>query len=121
MTKRVVPRGQLKRGRWLSFTASQEMAVARVEFAWQARFPVPPLVSLRVVDSYRGADGGLEVKVWASCRSSAPAGQRLRAARRCATSRSCRRSRTRLRTACSDDREVAWELPDGLFTYFRRG
>jgi Family of unknown function (DUF6920) len=62
MTKRVVPRGQLKRGRWLSFTASQEMAVARVEFAWQARFPVPPLVSLRVVDSYRGADGGLEVK-----------------------------------------------------------
>jgi hypothetical protein len=55
---------QVKPGRWLPFRATEDLSAERVEFAWQARFRVAPLVSLRVVDWYREGDGGLEGRVW---------------------------------------------------------
>lgn len=47
-------------GRAMPFTAVEEFAVEEVEFWWRARFPMMPLVWLRVVDSY--ADGGGRVE-----------------------------------------------------------
>jgi hypothetical protein len=44
---------QLKPGRWLRFEAEQEAATEQVEFSWRARFPIAPLVALRVDDWYR--------------------------------------------------------------------
>jgi hypothetical protein len=55
---------QIKPGRWLPFRATQDLSAQRVEFAWRARFRLAPLVSLRVVDWYRGGEGGLEGRVW---------------------------------------------------------
>jgi hypothetical protein len=55
---------QLKPGRWLRFEAEQETATGRVEFSWRARFPIAPLVALRVDDWYRTADGVLEVRLF---------------------------------------------------------
>lgn len=51
---------QLKPGRWLSFEATQEVRVDRVEFAWRARFSLAPLLSIRVRDWYRDGEGALE-------------------------------------------------------------
>jgi hypothetical protein len=55
---------QLKPGRWLRFEAEQEAATERVEFSWRARFPIAPLVALRVDDWYRAGDGALEVRLF---------------------------------------------------------
>lgn len=46
-----------------AFTATEELAVDRVEFAWRARFPMVGPISMRVIDSYDGTDGRLEVRV----------------------------------------------------------
>lgn len=56
---------QLKPGRWSAFRAEQEMALDRVEFAWQANFHnLAPLVSASVRDWYRAGTGGLSVRLW---------------------------------------------------------
>jgi hypothetical protein len=55
---------QLKPGRWLPFTAEQEASIERVEFSWQARFPVAPLVKLRVEDWFRAGEGALVVRLF---------------------------------------------------------
>lgn len=55
---------QLKPGRWLRFSADQEAATERVEFTWRARFPLAPLIALRVDDWYRAGDGALEVRLF---------------------------------------------------------
>ncbi len=55
---------QLKPGRWLRFEAEQEAATEGVEFSWRARFPIAPLVALRVDDWYRAGNGALEVKLF---------------------------------------------------------
>jgi hypothetical protein len=46
-----------------AFTAMEEFAVDRVAFAWRARFPMLGPVSMRVIDSYDGTDGRLEVRL----------------------------------------------------------
>lgn len=51
-------------GRALRFSAVEEFAVEEVAFSWQARFPILPLVSLRVVDSYAGGDGFLAARLF---------------------------------------------------------
>jgi hypothetical protein len=55
---------QLKPGRWLRFEAEQEAATEQVEFSWRARFPMAPMVELRVDDWYRAGDGALEVRLF---------------------------------------------------------
>ena len=45
------------------FTATEEFAVDRVAFDWRARFPMLGPISMRVVDSYDGTDGRLEVRL----------------------------------------------------------
>jgi hypothetical protein len=49
-------------GRALSFSATEELSVTEIAFSWRARFALVPLVSLRVVDEYRNAEGRLEVR-----------------------------------------------------------
>lgn len=44
-------------GRWLPFTAVEEFEVEDVAFSWRARFPIAPLVWLRVVDRYAAGEG----------------------------------------------------------------
>jgi hypothetical protein len=51
-------------GRWLPFTAVEEFAVEEVAFSWRARFPIAPLVWLRVVDRYVAGEGLLEARLW---------------------------------------------------------
>lgn len=46
----------------LRFTAVEELAVEEVAFSWRARFPILPLVSLRVVDRYAAGKGLLEAR-----------------------------------------------------------
>lgn len=55
-------------GRWLSFTASQEYDVRRVDFTWRARFRVVPMVWLSVVDRYEDGVGALEARLWGAAR-----------------------------------------------------
>jgi hypothetical protein len=55
---------QLKPGRWMRFTAEQEVLVERVEFSWRARFSIAPLVALCVDDWYRAGEGALEVRLF---------------------------------------------------------
>ena len=55
---------QLKPDQWRPFEAEQEMALDRVEFSWRARFPLAPLVMLRVHDWYRAGEGALEVRLF---------------------------------------------------------
>ena len=50
-------------GRSMPFTAVQEFAVEEVAFWWRARFPIVPLVWMRVIDSYTEGTGRLDVKV----------------------------------------------------------
>ena len=45
------------------FRATEEFATDRVAFAWRARFPVVGPIGLRVIDSYDGRDGLLEVRL----------------------------------------------------------
>jgi Family of unknown function (DUF6544) len=47
----------------LRFDAVEEFAVDRVVFAWEARFPLLGPLAMRVVDSYDGRDGLLEVRI----------------------------------------------------------
>jgi hypothetical protein len=51
-------------GRALRFSAVEEFAVEEVAFSWQARFPILPFVSLRVVDSYAAEDGFLAARLF---------------------------------------------------------
>ena len=46
-----------------AFTATEEFAVDHVAFAWRARFPMLGPVAMRVIDSYDGTDGRLEVRL----------------------------------------------------------
>jgi hypothetical protein len=60
----IAQRGQmwLKPGaRALSFTAVQHLAVDRVAFSWEARFPLLGPLALRVVDDYDAGAGALTV------------------------------------------------------------
>jgi hypothetical protein len=50
-------------GRAMRFTATQFLAVERVAFAWQARFPLLGPLALSVVDKYADGDGKLEVRL----------------------------------------------------------
>ena len=45
------------------FTATQHLAVDQVAFSWQARFPIVPLVALKVVDEYADGEGQLAVRL----------------------------------------------------------
>jgi Family of unknown function (DUF6544) len=51
-------------GRRLRFTALEQFAVDQVAFPWRARFPIVPLVSLRVVDRYASGEGSLEGRLF---------------------------------------------------------
>lgn len=51
-------------GRRLPFAAEQEMKVEKVEFSWNARFRMAPLVSLRIRDWYRDGNGGLDGRLF---------------------------------------------------------
>lgn len=65
-TVRVTQVGEmiLKPGkRPLRFDAVEEFTVDRVAFAWRARFPLLGPLAMRVVDSYDGQDGLLEVRI----------------------------------------------------------
>jgi len=48
-----------KGGRPLRFTATQRIAVERVEFSWRARFPILGPLALDVIDEYVDGDGRL--------------------------------------------------------------
>ena len=51
-------------GRALRFSAVEEFLVEEIAFSWLARFPIVPLVSLRVVDRYSAGDGLLEARLF---------------------------------------------------------
>jgi len=51
-------------GRALRFEAVEEFAVDEVAFSWRARFPIVPLVSLRVLDRYAAGEGQLEARLF---------------------------------------------------------
>jgi hypothetical protein len=64
---RVMQVGEMRQkpgGRWLRFSAVEEFAVEEVGFAWRARFPIAPLVSLRVVDRYAAGEGQLDARLF---------------------------------------------------------
>ncbi len=46
-----------------AFTATEEFAIDRVAFAWNARLPIAGPLGLRVTDRYDGRDGRLEVRL----------------------------------------------------------
>lgn len=63
---RLVQRGEMRQrpdAKPLSFTATHELHVHELAFRWRARFPVAPLVSLRVLDAYEHGVGRLEARV----------------------------------------------------------
>src|SRR6266542_3258254 len=62
-------------GRRLPFTSVEEFAVEEVAFSWRARFPVLPLVSMRVLDGYAGGGGTAR---GATVRRAVHAGRRAR-------------------------------------------
>jgi hypothetical protein len=65
-TVRIVQVGEmmLKPGaRPRRFTASEELAIDRLGFAWRARFPILGPASISVTDSYEESAGLLEVRV----------------------------------------------------------
>lgn len=45
------------------FAAEQEASVLEVAFDWRARFPVAPLLALRVVDRFAAGEGSLEARL----------------------------------------------------------
>lgn len=51
-------------GRSFRFEAVEEFAVDEVAFSWRARFPIVPLVSLRVLDRYAAGEGQLEARLF---------------------------------------------------------
>ncbi len=63
---RIAQTGEMLRrpgGRPMNFKAAERFAVDRVAFAWEARFAIAPLVSLRVLDGYADGTGVLTVRV----------------------------------------------------------
>ena len=71
MRVRISQQGRMRfkpRGRWLSFTATQEYDVRKVAFTWRARFRLAPLVWLSVIDTYEGGVGQLEARLWGAVR-----------------------------------------------------
>jgi hypothetical protein len=48
--------------RAMRFSAIERFAVDRVAFSWEARFPIAPLVSLKVLDGYARSHGTLRVR-----------------------------------------------------------
>jgi len=46
----------------MRFTATERFAVERVAFSWKARFPIAPLVSVKVLDGYAHGSGMLRVR-----------------------------------------------------------
>ena len=64
---RITQRGEMWQkpdGRAMRFTATQSLAVERVAFSWQARFPLVGPLALRVADDYADGDGKLEVRLF---------------------------------------------------------
>jgi hypothetical protein len=64
---RITQRGQMwlkPGGRAMPFTAVQQLAVERIAFSWQARFPLAGPLALRVVDDYDAGTGGLTVTMF---------------------------------------------------------
>lgn len=62
---RVTQAGEMFRrpgGHPMRFTAVERFAVDRVAFAWEARFRIAPLLSLRVLDAYDHGAGSLRVR-----------------------------------------------------------
>jgi hypothetical protein len=62
---RVTQTGEMFRkpdARAMRFTATERFAVDRVAFSWEARFPIAPLVSLKVLDGYAHRNGMLRVR-----------------------------------------------------------
>jgi hypothetical protein len=47
----------------MRFTAVEEFAVETVAFAWRARFPLAPLVAMKVVDAYADGKGQLVARL----------------------------------------------------------
>ncbi|MEZ5102028.1 MAG: DUF6544 family protein [Thermoleophilia bacterium] len=63
---RLVQRGEMWQrpdARPMPFTATHELHVNELAFRWRARFPVAPLVALRVLDAYERGAGRLEARV----------------------------------------------------------
>jgi hypothetical protein len=59
---RITQEGRMRQkpdGRFLRFTATEELEVRRVGFTWRARFPL----GIRVVDGYEEGAGRLEVRL----------------------------------------------------------
>ena len=96
---RLAQRGEMWQkpgGRAMRFEAVEELAVEKVAFSWRARFPIAPLLSLRVTDAYAAGEGRLEVRLLGlGFRSSAAPGRSSPRERRFATWRSWRGLRTR--------------------------
>jgi hypothetical protein len=64
---RITQAGEMVRkpgGHPLPFAAVEDFAVAQVAFSWRARFPILPLVSMRVLDGYAAGEGRLEVRLF---------------------------------------------------------
>jgi hypothetical protein len=51
-------------GHALPFTAVEKFAVEDVAFSWWTRFPVLPLVTMRVLDGYAKGEGRLEARLF---------------------------------------------------------
>ena len=67
---RVTQEGRMRlrpAGRWLPFTATEDVEVGRVGFSWRACVRVGPMVWLIVTDEYAGGAGRLEVRCGAGC------------------------------------------------------
>lgn len=93
---RIMQAGEMVRkpgGRPLPFTAVEEFVVEEVAFSWRARFPVMPLVSMRVLDGSSQARDGSRPDCSAS-RSCESAGAKRRREKRSDTSPSCPGCRT---------------------------
>lgn len=50
--------------RWLPFKAKQRISVSRLEFRWEARVWLAPLLWVKVTDSFEGGHGRLGVALW---------------------------------------------------------
>jgi hypothetical protein len=65
-TVRITQHGAMRQkpgGKELPFTAVQDLAVARVAFAWRARFRLFGPVAIRVLDAFDGGAGELEARL----------------------------------------------------------
>lgn len=63
---RVTQEGEMRLkpgGRWLGFSAVEELYVRETAFSWQARFTLARLLPVRVVDGYAGGEGRMEARL----------------------------------------------------------